>query len=53
VGLDTVGLCLVFEEAGYGTLGPLALHCAAPDEGNMYLLLRTATPDQRRRSPGR
>jgi alkylation response protein AidB-like acyl-CoA dehydrogenase len=25
------------EEAGYSLLGPLALNCAAPDEGNMHL----------------
>jgi acyl-CoA dehydrogenase len=49
LGLDTVGLCALFEEAGYSPLGPLALHCAAPDEGNMHLLLRAATPEQRRR----
>jgi acyl-CoA dehydrogenase len=49
LGLDTVGLCVVFEEAGYSPLGPLALHCAAPDEGNMHLLLRAATPAQRQR----
>jgi acyl-CoA dehydrogenase len=29
---------LVFEAAGYSTLGPIALHCAAPDEGNMHML---------------
>jgi acyl-CoA dehydrogenase len=49
LGLDTVGLCVVFEEAGYSPLGPLALHCAAPDEGNMHLLLRAAAPAQRER----
>src|SRR5262245_36217978 len=49
LGLDTVGLCAVFEEAGYSPLGPLALHCAAPDEGNMHLLHRAATPAQRER----
>jgi acyl-CoA dehydrogenase len=49
LGLDTVGLCVVFEEAGRSTVGPLALHCAAPDEGNMHLLLRAATPEQRER----
>jgi acyl-CoA dehydrogenase len=49
LGLETVGLCLVFEEAGRSPLGPLALHCAAPDEGNMHLLLRAATAEQRRR----
>jgi acyl-CoA dehydrogenase len=49
LGLDTSGLCVVFEEAGYSPLGALALHCAAPDEGNMHLLLRAATPAQRER----
>ncbi len=48
-GLDTVGLCVLFEEAGYSPLGPLALHCAAPDEGNMHLLHRAATPEQKQR----
>jgi acyl-CoA dehydrogenase len=49
LGLETVALCFVFEEAGRSPLGPLALHCAAPDEGNMHLLLRAATPEQRRK----
>ena len=48
LGLETMALCLVFEEAGRSPIGPLALHCAAPDEGNMHLLLRAATPEQRR-----
>jgi acyl-CoA dehydrogenase len=47
LGLDTLGLCVVFEEAGRSPLGPLALNCAAPDEGNMHLLLKAATPEQR------
>jgi acyl-CoA dehydrogenase len=47
LGLDTVGMCAVFEEAGYSPLGPVALNCAAPDEGNMHLLLRAATARQR------
>jgi acyl-CoA dehydrogenase len=49
LGLDTVSLCAVFEEAGRSPLGPLALHCAAPDEGNMHLLQRAANPEQKRR----
>jgi acyl-CoA dehydrogenase len=49
LGLNNVGLCVLFEEAGYSPLGPLALHCAAPDEGNMHLLLRAASPEQLRR----
>lgn len=49
LGLGTLGMCLVFEEAGRSPLGPLALHCAAPDEGNMHLLLHAATPEQKHR----
>src|SRR5690606_40610283 len=30
-------------------LGPLALNIAAPDEGNMHLLEKVATPEQRER----
>src|SRR5271165_7208034 len=35
LGLAHLGRAVVFEEAGYSLLGPLALNCAAPDEGNM------------------
>jgi acyl-CoA dehydrogenase len=45
------GLCLseqsvIFEEAGYSLIGPPALNCAAPDEGNMHLLHETGTSAQ-------
>jgi acyl-CoA dehydrogenase len=39
----------VFEAAGYSLLGPLALNCAAPDEGNIHLLGHYVTPEQRER----
>lgn len=45
-GLDVRGQAAVFEEAGYSLLGPLALNISAPDEGNMHLLGRVATPAQ-------
>jgi acyl-CoA dehydrogenase len=48
-GLDVRGQSVVFEEAGYSLLGPLALNCAAPDEGNMHLLEVVATPEQKER----
>ncbi len=48
-GLDHRGQAVVFEEAGYSLLGPQALNCAAPDEGNMHLLRQVATPEQRER----
>src|SRR5438874_6091002 len=43
LGLGTVAMCVVFEQAGRSFLGPLALNCAAPDEGNMHLLSLYAT----------
>ena len=51
-GLDHRGQAVVFEEAGYSLLGPQALNCAAPDEGNMHLLRLVATPEQRERYLG-
>lgn len=46
-GLSHVGRAIAFEAAGYSMLGPIALHCAAPDEGNMHLLERVASPAQK------
>ncbi len=37
---------VLFEAAGWSTLGPVALNCAAPDEGNMYLLGKVANDEQ-------
>ncbi|MBA4864580.1 acyl-CoA dehydrogenase family protein [Streptomyces sp. PSKA54] len=49
LGLDLRGQAVVFEAAGYSLLGPLALNCAAPDEGNMHLLEVVATEEQKER----
>jgi acyl-CoA dehydrogenase len=49
LGLDMRGQSVVFEEAGTSLLGPLALNCAAPDEGNMAMLEKIASPDQKER----
>lgn len=49
LGLGTVAMCVLFEQAGQSFLGPLAMHCAAPDEGNMHLLALFATDEQRER----
>lgn len=46
MGLSHVEQALLFEAAGWSTLGPIAMNCAAPDEGNMFLLSRIARPDQ-------
>jgi len=46
LGLNWRGVAVAFEEAGTSLLGPLALNGAAPDEGNMHLLEKVATPEQ-------
>ena len=38
LGLDHRAMAVIFEAAGYSTLGPLALNIQAPDEGNCNLL---------------
>ncbi len=40
---------LVLRAAGLSTLGPVAVNVAAPDEGNMFLIGRIGTPEQKRR----
>jgi acyl-CoA dehydrogenase len=47
LGLTHMQRALVFEAAGYSTLGPIALHCAAPDEGNMHMLEVVANERQK------
>jgi alkylation response protein AidB-like acyl-CoA dehydrogenase len=49
LGLNHRGKAIVFEEAGYSLLGPVALNIFAPDEGNMHLLDAVATPEQKER----
>ncbi len=49
LGLDLRGQAPVFEESGYSLLGPLAMNCAAPDEGNMHLIEMVGTTEQRQR----
>ncbi|MEP3635471.1 MAG: acyl-CoA dehydrogenase family protein [Shimia thalassica] len=49
MGLDHITMAIVFEACGLSPLGPIAMHCAAPDEGNMNLLDKVATEDQKLR----
>jgi acyl-CoA dehydrogenase len=49
MGLDWRTSTLVFEEAGRSLLGPQALNCSAPDEGNMHLLDKIGMPEQKER----
>jgi acyl-CoA dehydrogenase len=39
----------ILQAAGYSPIGPTALNCMAPDEGNMHLLNLKATHSQRER----
>src|SRR5579864_3670466 len=43
------GTTRVLQAAGLSPLGPVAVNVAAPDEGNMYLLGRIATLEQKER----
>lgn len=47
LGLDHRTKAIVFEEAGYSPLGPVALNIAAPDEGNGHLLQEVANDEQK------
>ncbi len=47
MGLSMLEQADVLEAAGWSLPGPSILNCAAPDEGNMTLLERVATPAQR------
>lgn len=49
LGLSHVEKAVVFEEAGYSPLGPIALNIHAPDEGNIHLLEAVASPEQKDR----
>ena len=49
LGLSHVDKAIVFEEAGYSTLGPTAMNIHAPDEGNIHLMEVVATHAQKER----
>lgn len=48
-GLDmgVMGMCVLFREMGRSLVGPSAFNCDAPDQGNMDLLLKKASPELR------
>lgn len=47
LGLNMSDRSPIFEAAGASTFGPIALHIAAPDEGNIHMLAHIATPEQK------
>lgn len=46
MGLSVVARAVMYEEANRSIFGPVAFNCAAPDDGNMDVLARIATPAQ-------
>jgi len=46
MGLSHIEAAVVLEAAGWSTLGPIAMNCAAPDEGNMFILSKITTSEQ-------
>ncbi len=49
LGLSLQEIVPVFEAAGRSLIGPVALNCSAPDEGNMHLLHMFANEEQAER----
>jgi acyl-CoA dehydrogenase len=45
--LPIVAWAAIYEEAARSIFGPLAIHCMAPDDGNMNLLSKVGTPEQK------
>ena len=45
--LPIVAWAAIYEEAARSIFGPLAIHCMAPDDGNINLLARAGTPAQK------
>lgn len=48
-GQSTVGMAACYEAAGRSIFGPAVFNIAAPDDGNMFLLNKVATPEQKER----
>ena len=49
MGLPIVGWAAIYEEASRSIFGSLAIHCMAPDDGNMNLLAKAGTPAQKKK----
>jgi acyl-CoA dehydrogenase len=44
LGLGVMGMCVLFREMGRSPVGARVFHCDAPDQGNMDLLINSASP---------
>ncbi len=48
-GLPAIGMAACYEEMNRSIYGPVCFNCAAPDDGNMIVLEKVATEDQKAR----
>ena len=48
-GLNVVGMAACYEEMNYSIFGPVVFNCAAPDDGNMTVLNKIASEEQKKR----
>lgn len=49
LGVGRMGMAVCYEEMNRSIFGPVVFNSAAPDDGNMMLLEKVATPDQKAR----
>ncbi|MEM8838147.1 MAG: acyl-CoA dehydrogenase family protein [Pseudomonadota bacterium] len=47
LGFNTEGMAVLYEEMGRSIFGPCGFNCAAPDDGNMFVLNRVANDAQK------
>ena len=47
LGFDQIGMAAAYEEMNRSIFGPVCFNCAAPDDGNMFVLNRIGTPAQK------
>ena len=49
MGYGPTGMAALYEAMNQSIFGPVAFNCAAPDDGNMYILNQVASKDQKTR----
>src|ERR1700722_8853866 len=49
LGCSVAAIAVLYEEMGRSIFGPVCFNCAAPDDGNMTVLSKIATPAQKER----
>ena len=47
LGLGPIGMSALYEEMNRSIFGPVCFNCAAPDDGNMYILNEIGTEEQK------